>query len=449
MTSSSVAPTSPASVEVTPSDVRRVVLSSFVGTALEWYDFFLYGTTAAIVFAPLFFPKGKDPVIGVLGSFLTFGIGFLARPLGAVIFGHFGDRVGRRNTLIWTISIMGAVTALMGLLPDYHTAGIVAPILLTLLRVVQGIATGGEWGGATLMALEYAPPERKGLYASIVQMGSPVGNLLSTGAVAIVVPLAGTHFLTWGWRIPYFLSLVLIGVAVWMRLRVSETPAFRALEENSEVDAVPLLDLLRTCFGRVIVATFTYLFGVAGFFVMTTYAIQYVTGVLKLDKQIVLNAMLIGAAVELVTIFIGGLLSRRFGPNRVVIAGYVLALLVSVPFFLMIDTKSVVMINLAYAIGFGLAYLSYGPVGAMMNKLFPTKLNYSALAVSANLAAVISGAMPFLVTWINTISNNSVWGPTGTLAVLALLSLAAAIVADRIIKRDEESLRHAGAAAGA
>lgn len=424
-------------VKITPAEVRRVVMSSFIGTALEWYDFFLYGTTSAIVFAPLFFPKGKDPVLSVLGAFLTFGIGFLARPLGAVIFGHFGDRLGRRNTLIWTISIMGAVTALMGVLPDYHTAGLVAPILLTLLRIAQGIATGGEWGGATLMALEYAPPERKGLYASIVQMGSPVGNLLSTGAVAVIAPLAGAGFLQWGWRIPYFLSVVLIGVAVWMRLRVHETPAFQQLAEAHDVQKLPLWELLKTAWLRVIVATFTYLFGVAGFFVMTTYAIQYVTGVLKLDKQIVLNAMLIGAAVELVTIFIGGLLSRRFGANRVVIWGYVLALLVSVPFFVMIDTKSVLMINLAYAVGFGFAYLSYGPVGAMMNKLFPTKINYSALAVSANLAAVISGAMPFMVTWINTVSNNSVWGPTGTLAVLAVLSLIAAVVADRLIKRDQ------------
>lgn len=250
-----------------PRDIRRVVWSSFLGTALEWYDFFLFGTTAAIVFAPLFFPQG-NPAAMTLQSFLVFAVGFVARPIGAVVFGHFGDKLGRKGTLMTTLMIMGGATTLMGVLPEYHQAGIIAPVLLTVLRFTQGLATGGEWGGATLMALEFAPEEKRGMYASVVQMGSPVGNLLSTGAVTLFMVLAGDDFLAWGWRIPYLLSIVLIGVGLWMRVGLKESPEFEKIVEAHEVDKVPFFDLMGNAWQRVIVATMCYLFGIAGFFMM-------------------------------------------------------------------------------------------------------------------------------------------------------------------------------------
>lgn len=416
-------------------DVRRVVWSSFLGTALEWYDFFLFGTTAAIVFAPLFF-SNTDKTAETLGAFAAFAVGFVARPFGAVLFGHFGDRLGRKGTLITTLLLMGAATTLMGALPTYHTAGIVAPILLTLLRFIQGIATGGEWGGATLMALEFAPEEKRGFYASMVQLGSPVGNILSTGAVAIFTALAGPAFLEWGWRIPYVLSLVLIGFALWMRSGLKESPEFEKIEAEHKVEKMPLMELLTKAGPRVVVATMSYLFGIAGFFMMTTYGISFVKNNLQMNPQVALTAILWGAFAEIVTIIFAGWLANRIGAPKAVIWGYAIAVVAGAPFFFMLATKSELMMNLAFVLGLGLASIPYGPVGAVMKKLFPSRYAYTGLAVSANLAGLISGFMPYISAWVSSQTGGSIWGPTALLVGIAVISLVGTIIAKRMIDSD-------------
>lgn len=421
-------------------EIRRVVLSSFLGTSLEWYDFFLFGTTAAIVFAPLFFPS-ENTTAATLGAFAAFAVGFIARPFGAVLFGHLGDRLGRKGTLIATLILMGVATTLMGVLPDYHTAGVIAPVLLTILRFAQGIATGGEWGGATLMALEFAPPEKKGMYASIVQMGSPVGNILSTGAVTLFVSLAGAGFLAWGWRVPYLLSIVLILFALWMRSGIKESPEFQRLLAEKEVERMPVLELIAKAWPRVLVAAGAYFFGIAGFFMMTTFGISYIRNIVKIDPQIALNAIIIGAVSQLFTLWLAGRMSIKIGPARATIVGYSLAVVAGAPFFFLLDTANFVVISVAYVLGLGIASIPYGPVGAVMNKLFPAKYNYSGLAVAANLAGLVSGFMPWVATWVMSVTNESVWGPTFLIFGIAIISLVSTIIAHRMITGDEAGQR--------
>lgn len=420
-------------------EIRRVVASSFLGTSLEWYDFFLFGTTAAIVFAPLFFPS-ESTTAATLGAFAAFAVGFIARPFGAVLFGHFGDRLGRKGTLIATLVLMGLATTLMGVLPDYHTAGVIAPVLLTVLRFAQGLATGGEWGGATLMALEFAPPEKKGLYASIVQMGSPVGNILSTGAVTLFVSVSGEGFLVWGWRVPYLLSIVLIIFALWMRVGLKESPRFERLLDEKEVEKMPVVELIAKAWPRVLVATGAYLFGIAGFFMMTTFGISYITNIVEIDPQIALNAIIVGAVAELFTLWLAGRLSIRWGPARTTILGYALAAIFGAPFFFLLDTGDFVVISIAYVLGLGIAGIPYGPVGAVMNRLFPARYNYSGLAVSANLAGLISGFMPYIATSVMAATDESVWGPTVLITGIAIISLVATIIAHRMIRAEEAGI---------
>lgn len=409
--------------------------AAFIGTALEWYDFFLFGTTAAIVFAPLFFP-GSDPVASTVSAFLSFSVAFVARPIGAVIFGHVGDKYGRRGALVATVMMMGVASALMGLLPTYATAGIVAPILLTLLRAVQGVATGGEWGGATLMAVEYAPERRRALYAALVQLGSPVGTLLSTAAITLVTLLPKDAFMSWGWRLPYLASLILVGVALWMRWKIEETPVFRELEESEDTRKAPLLQLIKAAPGRLAIGVAAYLVGNAGFFILTTFMISYVTRVLGLAPSVILTAMTVGAVVQMVVTVLAGFAADRFGAARTAIAGYVVFIALGFPIFALVDTRDPGMITLAMVLAFGPCGITYAIIGALLERLFPANVKYSGMGLSANLSAVIAGFMPALATLFLTVSGNASWGPATLLVIVGLISLAGAIAAARIIRKD-------------
>lgn len=437
MSSSTIAP--PIVDPPTPKELRKVAAAAYIGTALEWYDFFLFGTTASIVFAPLFF-TGDDPALSTLGAFLSFGVGFVARPIGAVIFGHIGDRYGRRGALVITIALMGIATALMGALPTYETAGIVAPILLTILRAVQGIATGGEWGGATLLAIEYAPMKKRGLYAAIVQLGSPSGTLLSAGAIALVAALPGDAFLEWAWRLPYLASIVLVLVALWLRWRVEETPVFRQLMSQDKQERLPVVEVVRTIPGRLVIGIAAYLFNNAGFFILTTFMISYVTRVLELPASTILNALTIGAVAQLVVTVFSGLVADRIGSAQTVAIGYAVCLAAAFPIFMLVDTRSTGLITLAMVLALGLGAIPYAPIGALLSKLFPPRLHYSGLGLSANLAGLIAGFMPALATWILTRSDDQSWGPASLLALIAFVSLVGSIVAMRVIKADDVAL---------
>ncbi|WP_028921916.1 MFS transporter [Pseudonocardia acaciae] len=427
--------TQPETEPVRPSEkqIGRIAAAAYIGTALEWYDFFLFGTTAALVFAPLFFP-GDDPVLSTLSAFLSFAVGFVARPVGAVIFGHIGDRYGRRVALVATIALMGGATALIGVLPGYASAGVIAPVLLTILRAVQGAATGGEWGGATLLAIEYAAPERRGFYAAIVQQGSPTGTLLSTGAVALVSLLPRSEFLSWGWRLPYLASIVLVAVALWLRWRVEETPTFRALAARQEVERAPVLELFRRAPGRLVIGIAAYLVNNAGFFIITTFMISYATRVRELPSSVILNALTVGALGQMVGLVVSGKLADRYGSPRTVILGSVFSVVFAYPLFVVVDSGSTWLILVGYALTFGLGTIAYGPVGHLLSQLFPPRLHYSGLALSANLSGVIAGFMPALATWMLTRSGNASWGPASLYALIAVISLVGSIVAARIVR---------------
>lgn len=414
-----------------PSSPGKVVAAAFIGTALEWYDFFLFGTTAAIVFAPLFFP-GSDPVVSTISAFLSFSAAFVARPVGAVIFGHFGDKFGRRGALVATVSMMGVASALMGLLPTYATAGIVAPLMLTLLRAVQGIATGGEWGGATLMAIEYAPARRRSLYAALVQLGSPVGTLLSTAAITLVALLPHDDFMSWGWRIPFLASILLVGVALWLRWNVEETPQFQEMQEAEGTKKAPVLELFRRAPGRLAIGVCTYLVGNAGFFILTTFMISYVTAVLGMDKSVILGAMTVGAVAQIVMTLAAGRLADRFGPARIGIIGYAVFLLLAFPIFWLVDTREPAMVVLAMVLTFGPGALTYAIIGALIERLFPAEVKYTGMGLSANLSAVVAGFMPALATLFLTLSGNASWGPAVLLVVIGLISLGGAVATSRI-----------------
>ncbi len=434
-----------APIQTDPKKARRALWGSYVGTSLEWYDFFLFGTTAAIVFAPLFF-GGDDPALRTIQAFLTFGVGFIGRPLGALVFGHFGDRLGRKGILVITIVVMGVASALIGVLPTFETAGIVAPILLAALRFVQGLATGGEWGGATLMAVESAPPEKRGFYGAVVQLGSPTGTLLSSLIVAGVVAWTGDQFLEWGWRIPYLISIVLVAVGVWLRLAVDETPDYRAAADAAPTahKTIPVVEIFRHIPGRLVVGICTYLFGNAGFFLLTTFMISYVSRVLELDPTVILTAISWGAVAQIISMTIAGKVADRITPAKMVVIGYVIAVVVAFPIFWLVDTRSSLAITVAMILGLGFASIPYAPVGTTLTQLFPIRLRYSAIALSANISGIIAGFMPALAAWILTMTGGSSVGPAILLFAIALTSLIGSIIARRMIVADH----HAGLQGG-
>lgn len=402
-------------------NARRSVVGAFVGTALEWYDFFLFGTSAAIVFGPLFFPAA-DPVASQMGSFAALALGFIARPLGAMVFGHYGDKLGRKGALIITVMVMGVATTLIGVLPTFQTAGIVAPVLLVLIRLVQGLAAGGEWGGATAMAVENAPVEKRGLYAAIVQLGSPSGTLLSSGAVALVALLPKAAFMDWGWRLPFLVSIVLVLVALWIRWYLPETYEFKALEAAGETSKAPLLEVFTKNPLKLLIGVGAYLYSTAGFGIITTFMISYVTLVLKLPAAVILNATIFGAVAQGVVLVISGRVADRIGAARTVLWGYIVTLVLAFPIFWLVDTRDPGLIMLAMILAFGLGTIPYAPIGAMFRDYFPSKVLYSSMALSANIAGIIAGFTPLIATAVLVWSNNLSWGPAALLAFIAAIS---------------------------
>src|ERR671938_1053283 len=283
------------------SDIRQVLGASFIGTTIEWYDFFLYGTAATLVFGQLFFPGG-DPLISTLSALGTFAVGFVVRPLGGIIFGHFGDRLGRKATLVLTLTMMGAATFLIGLLPTFDQLGVLAPILLVLLRTIQGLGVGGEWGGAALMTVEYAPEDKRGYYGSWPQMGVPAGLLLATGVFGAVSFLPNEQFLAWGWRIPFLLSIILVGVGLFIRARLLETPSFREVQESHTEALMPVIEVFRNYPKNVFLAIGARVASDGSFYVFSVFILDYATRTLGLERWVILTGISVACALELFTI---------------------------------------------------------------------------------------------------------------------------------------------------
>ncbi len=383
------------------------MIAGTVGTSIEWYDFFLYGTAAALVFPKLFFP-GSSPYIGALASFATYAVGFAARPVGAAIFGHYGDRIGRKTALVATLMLMGIASTLIGVLPGHASIGIWAPTLLVLLRVVQGIGVGGEWGGSVTLCMEWGNPKRRGLMGSWPQLGVPIGLLLSTGAVSLFSHISGDSFATWGWRVPFLLSIVLVGIGMWARLSVSESPLFAREVESETVERQPLVEVIKRNPREILCSALLRMSEQAPFYIFTAFVLSYGTETLGFSKNFLTNSVMLAAAVSLFSVPFFGHLSDRVGRRRVYLAGAVATAIVAIPYFLLLDSKIAPLVVIAIVVSLIPHDMQYGPQAALIAESFTTRLRYSGAGLGYQLASVIAGGpAPLLATYLLHTFNSS------------------------------------------
>jgi metabolite-proton symporter len=380
------------------SSPRRVIVASLIGTSLEWYDFFLYGSAAALVFGRLFFPQ-FEALTGTLLAFTTYAVGFLARPLGGIVFGHFGDRVGRRNVLVVTLVLMGAATFSIGLVPTYATIGAAAPVLLVTLRFLQGLGLGGEWGGAVIMSVEHGGAGRRGLNASWPQVGVPAGNLLAAAVLWILSStLSEQSFLSWGWRVPFLLSGALVAVGLWIRLTITESPLFAEVEESGAKAKMPLVEVLRRHPRGLLVAMAARIGTDVAFYTFSLYVLTYITGTLKLSRGVGLAAVLIGSAFQLALIPAFGALSDRIGRRPVYAIGAASAAVWAFAFFPLLDTGNRVVIVLATVVALVTHAAMYGPQAAFIVEMFSTRLRYSGASMGYQIAGIFGGALAPIIS---------------------------------------------------
>jgi MFS family permease len=384
----------------TRRQVTFAALASVVGTSIEWYDFFLYGTAAAIVFPAVFFPK-SSAYSGTLDSFATYAVGFAARPVGGAIFGHWGDRLGRKNMLIVTLLMMGIASALVGVLPGTTTIGIAAPILLVLLRVLQGIAVGGEWSGSVLLSMEWGKQGRRGLMASWPQIGVPIGLLLGTGAMTAIALSAEGAFKAWAWRIPFLASLVLVAIGLWVRLKVMDTPMFSRVIQERAVSRVPVAEVIQRYPKQIVLTALLRMSEQAPFYIYTTFALSYFKDHLGKPEGLGLAAVSIGGALELLLIPTFGNLSDRTGRRPIYAAGSVLMAVMAFPAFLLFNTKAAGLIILGVAFLAISHAIQYGPQASYIAESFPTRLAYGGSGLGYQTASLIAGGpAPLLATWM-------------------------------------------------
>ncbi|WP_394248437.1 MFS transporter [Arthrobacter pityocampae] len=429
-----------------PRMARRVAGASFVGTALESYDFYVFGTAAALVFNTVFFTE-QDPLAGTLSAFLVFAMGFVARPLGAILFGHLGDRIGRKRTLIWTITLMGLATGSVGLLPDYSTIGIWAPIILTVLRLLQGLSLGGEWGGSILIATEHAEPRKRALYASIPQLGSPVGTMLISAIFLALAVLAPEVMTTWGWRIPFLLAFPFLAVAIYLRLAIDETPVFKETSREQALPRIPFLAVLASQPVAIVVAIASAVLGIGSYFLMVTYTQAYGTGTLGLSQATVLNAALVGSVLQLVTIPAFGYLAMRIGSARVVAGGALGTALIAFPLYWVISIATEPVYVAAIILGGILPTASWAALGGLMADIFTPATAFTALSFAYSIAAIVAGFAPSITQQFGIATDGAWWHPGVVLAAMSLVTAAGALGAVRLRARAAD--RAASAAAGA
>jgi MFS transporter, MHS family, shikimate and dehydroshikimate transport protein len=403
----------------------KVATASLIGTAIEWYDFFLYGTAAALIFNKLFFPT-FDPMVGTLLAFGTYALGFVARPLGGVIFGHYGDKIGRKTMLYLTLLIMGVATAAIGLLPTYDAVGVWAPILLIACRLIQGFGLGGEWGGAVLMAVEHAPEDTKGFYGSWPQLGAPLGLVLGTLVFSVVSAfLTDDQLYAWGWRLPFLFSIFLVIVGLWIRFTLAESPEFQKVKDNKEEVKMPIVDAIRLYPKNILLAMGARFAENGFFYIYATFVLAYATQALGINRQDILNGVLIAAAIETFTIPAFGALSDRVGRRPVSIFGAIFSALMSFPLFMLLGTKNPQLGWIAIVLGLAVGHAAmYGPQASFLSELFGTKVRYSGVSLGYNLASIFAGALsPLIATGLMTAYKPETWPISLYMIVLALITI--------------------------
>jgi len=417
--------------------IGTIAFASAVGTTIEWYDFFLFGVVTPLVLNKLFFPN-FDPLVGTLLAYTTFFVGFISRPIGGIIFGHYGDRFGRKTVLVLTILIMGIATFLIGCLPTYASVGIWAPVMLLFLRIFQGIGIGGEWGGAVLMAVEHSPAGRRGFYGSWPQIGVPAGLLLSSGMVYLLSFLPEADFFSWGWRIAFLISAVLVAVGLYIRLKIMETPAFTRIQETKKVAHVPFFELIRTHGKNTLLGLGArYIEGVT-FNIFGVFVVGYLAGTLGLPRQTALAGVMIASAIMIIMLPIYGNLSDRIGRRRMFAVAGVLIGLLSFPSFWLMQTKEPLLVWLAIAIPFAIVYPAvYGPQAALFSELFDTRVRYTGISFVYQFSGIYaSGLTPIIATALLPAGGNKPWLICLYVLIVSIISAASVIAMTEAHKRD-------------
>jgi len=428
-TSPSTGVTAPSTPGTSPTELRRVVLGSIVGTALEWYDFFIYGTAAALVFGGLFFPDSA-PAVGSLLAFATFGVGFVFRPLGGILFGHIGDRIGRRATLILTTLIMGISTGVIGLLPTYDTIGVAAPVLLVLLRVVQGLGAGAEFGGASTLLAEHAPPARRGYYTSFAQMGVQIGLLSGTVVFLLVGRLSDDDLESWGWRVPFLVSFLMIAVAVYVRLRVEESPIFKRMQETHEVVKMPVREAVVRYPRNMLIGIGGHIADTAVIYLFATFSVNYVTGTLDLSRTTALTGVVLFSLAVIALQPVYGRLSDRVGRKPLNVFSVAFTALFAFPFWALMETGEPVVIWLALLVAMTLGIAPMIAVQpAWYAELFGARVRYSGFASSREIGAAIAGFSPLIAASLQNQLGGEPWLIAVLMIVVCLISLVAFLAA--------------------
>ncbi|MDL4818916.1 MFS transporter [Actinomadura opuntiae] len=423
--------------------VRLAAVSSVIGTSIEWYDFFLYNTAAAIVFKDVFFPESSD-YAGTLSAFATYAVGFAARPVGAAIFGHWGDRLGRKAMLIVTLVLMGVSSALIGVLPGTDSIGAAAPVLLVALRILQGIAVGGEWSGSVLLSMEWGDQRRRGLMASLPQIGVPIGLILGTGMMTAIALSADKAFTDWAWRVPFLFSLVLVALGLFVRVRVMETPLFAEVVEKREVSRVPVAEVVRRHPKEIVLSALLRCSEQMPFYIFTSFALTYIHKDLGMRQGLALSAVTAAAVLELFTIPAAGHLGDRLGGRRVYAVGSLLIAVWAFPYFGLINTESAALVVVAVVVAQIPHAVQYGPQASLIAESFPTRLRYGGAGIGYQLASVIAGGpAPLLATWL--LHDYGWWAIAVAMIVSSVLTLGAlALLPD---PRRAAAVREAGAPA--
>jgi MFS family permease len=416
--------------------LRKVIIASLAGTVLEFYDFFLYGFTAALVFGKVFFPT-YAPLTATLASFGTLAVGFVARPLGGMICGHFGDRLGRKATLIVTLGLMGGATFLIGLLPTYETIGIAAPILLIVLRFLQGIGLGGEWGGAVLMTLEHSPAQRRGYYGSLVQVGAPLGLALATLVLLIGSLLPGNAFIEWGWRIPFLASAILLFIGLYIRARISETPEFKRAREKGDIVAVPFFYVVRNYPKQVLSTAGLYLGAITvPFYTVWVFLVYYVTAHLHVDRSATLTGVVIANFILVFGTILGGIVSDRIGQRATFVMGASVLVALAFPLFWVVDMKDPWIIGVAMLAFGGTSWFMWGGLAALVAEQFPAGVRYTGMSVGSQSATIIGGFVPMFATALFPIAGT--WPVSVLVIACAFITIHSAVFATQAYKRRAE-----------